>query len=58
MTTLVEGGNVDVVSGVFLYNATSFFIRVERIHQNKWNIHIMSLVEVLQNGVITQQCDQ
>lgn len=51
MTALVKGGDVDVVGGVFLYNATSLFIRVERIHQNKWNIHIMSLVEVLQNGV-------
>lgn len=51
MTALVKGGDVDIVGSVFLYNATSLFIRVERIHQNKWNIHIMSLVEVLQNGV-------
>lgn len=53
MTTLIERCDVYIVSGVLLCNVTSFLICVERIHENKWHIDTMIVIQILKEMIIS-----
>lgn len=50
MFALIEGVNTNIVCLVLLHDTLRFFVRIEGIHQNKRDVHVVLLIEILELG--------